>query len=137
MEKRRMKTRILIACVALGLAAFGGSKAFAGQRTPEPIFISTTGMFAYGSLGSVRNAGDTRADIGCTVYYASSAYIIGCSAIDTTGVSRSCFVPAGSRTFFAVRSLTEDSLLYFRWDSAGNCTEIHVSNSSEFEPKRP
>lgn len=136
-----MKRIATLACAVLLLAALYRSQASAGQTISQPVTVVPQGAsgFAYGALGSTRNTTDSVADIGCTATYTAStaSTMITCSAVSTTGVSRSCTVPSTAFVAWNSPSLTDDGFLYFQWDATGACVDIHTYNSHMYEPKLP
>jgi hypothetical protein len=125
--------------VALALTVVPGSRVWAGATSPaSTVFISETGGsgFAYGNLGGVRNSASTIENIGCVSYFSSfdGRPLIGCSATNAAGLSRSCWYTTGNQA--GVIALTDDSLLYFYWDASGTCIDVRVVNSNKYESKK-
>jgi hypothetical protein len=130
---------------ALAIAAFlatasVGLFAFAGDRTSAPVTIDTTARRAAGSLGSTRNASPSGSYIGCQIIGASGSstpsFVCSARVGGTTPVAKTCS-GSGAAMVAAAAAVTTDSHIVFKWDSAGTCTNLTVSNFSDYEPKAP
>jgi len=116
--------------VAVGFAPV----AQAGNKTYINVVVSTAGGYAYGSIGTVRNSGDTTQTLYCSFYGSgSSAY---CFARDSAGTGASCST-TDSTLIQSLRGLNSDSYLRFHFDGSGNCTQFYIVTGSMYEPKSP
>jgi hypothetical protein len=128
-----MKRKILGFLGAAGLLTLAVT-ASAGYRSTNPVYVSLSGRYAYGSLGSVRASSDVNEYIGCSL---NSNGAICCRAADSTAyqVPECCTSNPSTAMQTAVSSLHGDSYLYFTWDANWNCNYIYVENNSMFLPK--
>ncbi|QSQ21754.1 hypothetical protein JY651_42490 [Pyxidicoccus parkwayensis] len=115
----------------LPMLALAPAVAQAGTKCTSPATVDVTNRWARGALGSVRNTADTVSNIYCIVYSYGYAF---CSARDAAGVTGSCGTsdPGYINT---LQAMTQDSYVYFTWDTAGTCNYMVVENMSCLDPK--
>ena len=148
-SKERLSTRMAVtaACAAVASMAFA-PMADAGVRYGLPsvsIYQATDGSgYAMGTLGGVRNSTNTRERLACTVTRTETTTAAGavrrstsvnCGARDGNNVVATC-VSTQEKHAVALNGVSNDSLIEFRFDAAGNCTTIWVYESSSLERKR-
>lgn len=146
--KQRLSTRIAAtaACAAISVAL--ATAAQAGIRYGQPsVSITANGDgsgYAMGTLGGVRNSASTRERLACTVTRTEStsaggvvsrSSVVSCGARDANNVSVSC-VSTQEKHAKALNGVSNDSLIEFHYDTAGNCTTIWVYESASLERKR-
>jgi hypothetical protein len=130
---RRVRKAVVGLLFSMSLAG----TAWAGLKSNSPVYISTSGMYANGSLGSARNSSDALQYIGCyTRSDAMAASTLVCYARDSDGVAVSCSTTVASMIAVA-QGLNSDSHLWFSWDSTGECNRLDVYNVSQTPPKVP
>lgn len=114
------------------------SLALAGSKTWWPVTVDLAGRHAWGSLASTRNSPDSTSMIGCGVHYdnVNKKNNVNCAASDAKGTSTQCATQQPELVQIAL-GINGDSLLGFRWDDKGVCTDIEVVNASYLEPKQP
>ncbi|WP_148273261.1 hypothetical protein [Stigmatella aurantiaca] len=125
--------------LGLGAVLLAGTGALAGAKYARPVYVSTSssGGYAYGSLGSARNSTDANQYIGCTTSTGSSGeQIMNCFARTGGGISASC-TSSASALVNAARSVTADAYIDFRWDGSGACTQLTVTHASYIQPTEP
>jgi hypothetical protein len=125
---------IAVVTVLVALTA----SAAAGRKDNWPVVVDLINKNAYGSLASARNSPDTVQNIGCSVFYdtVNRRNQVSCTATNAAGTTAQC----GSQDPNLVQvgtAIGSDSFVQFRWDAAGACTTIFVSNSSTLGPKAP
>jgi hypothetical protein len=114
------------------------SLALAGSKTWWPVTVDLAGRHAWGSLASTRNSPDSTSMIGCGVHYdnVNKKNNVNCAASDAKGTWAQCATQQPELVQIAL-GINGDSLLGFRWDDKGVCTDIEVVNASYLEPKQP
>ncbi|MCO7225003.1 hypothetical protein [Pleionea sp. CnH1-48] len=118
----KLKTFALIATLI-------SSSVFAGFTNHYQINVSST--TAYGSMIGARNSSDSTQYIVCSyVGFSSNPYGI-CSARNSAGTSKSCTTTQAHHVE-QIRGLSNESYLYFQWDSNGKCTYIYSSTGSMY-----
>lgn len=140
----RRSTRITVTAACAAMA----SMAYAGIRYGQPsvsIYQASDGSgYAMGTLGGVRNSANTRERLACTVTRTESTTAAGvvrrstsvsCSARDGNNVVATC-VSTQEKHAVALNGVSNDSLIEFHHDAAGNCTTIWVYESASLERKR-
>ncbi len=130
-----MKKLLIASLILTGLLTAG--VASAGGKYDYPVIVNSSGMVAYGALGSARNSSDSNQYIGCynEAYSSGSQYII-CFARDSAANYASC--TSTDPHFMAVaQSVSGDSFVEFSWNSSGTCTFVEVINTSYVPPKQP
>lgn len=126
---------IYVKMAGMAAAALIGTSAWAGFKSATEVNVS--GNSAYGSLASARNSADGVQYIGCHLYtYNTGSASVACYATSASGVQGSCS-STNALIVDAVRSMNGDSYILFRWDTAGACTYLVVSNASQYAPKQP
>jgi hypothetical protein len=115
----------------LPLLALAPAVAQAGSKCSTPATVDATARWARGALGSVRNSADVTSSIYCIVYSWGYAF---CSARDAANVTGSC---GTSDPVYVnmLQAMTQDSYVYFAWDTAGTCNSMVVENMSCLDPK--
>ena len=115
--------------------------ASAGRRVIEPVRVfdevdhatakSTGGGRAQGALADARASPDSIQNIGCWTTEHEGV----CYATDATGKTRGC-VTQDPEQLAVIRSLTPESMLYFRWTSiaSASCASIYVVTDSTYKP---
>ena len=129
-----MTRKVVVAAVLIAGAWLGQARA--GKRTSSPVTIISASRYAYGSLGSTRNATGITAFIGCWTDGSSAGATGQCWAQAETGPEVACMTN-NSSMLAAMRTVTPDSQIQFVWDTSFNCTYVFVDNSSYTEPKQP
>jgi hypothetical protein len=115
--------------IALGLLLSAGT-AYAGNRVTNEVVIK--GPYAWGSLGSARNAPDSTQYLDIQ----NSRGFAVLQARTAQGTSAMC-VTKDPELLAIARSASGDSYVYFSWDASGSCTDILVSAASYLAPKAP
>jgi hypothetical protein len=129
MKRHSIVTLLCIAAMA--------PAAWAGTKGVYSVYVSTTGKYAEGAIGSARNSADAYQQLGCglTAYSAGtpSGY---CYARDASGVSAMCNT-SDPGLVAQIQSVSTDGYLRFNWDASGYCTSIFHSKFSSTETKVP
>jgi hypothetical protein len=126
-----MKTRL--ARLVFLVVVCTASTALAGARFPRPVSFNVP--WAGGSLGSARNSGNTKEQLGCFVTRQPGSAFTTCYAADSTGTLHMCYSRDRAMADLA-QKLKGDSLLSFMWNASGVCTMILVGSYSCYEPKQ-
>jgi|SRR5688572_13829120 len=147
-SKGRRSTRIAVTAACAATAVAMASAAYAGVRYGLPsvsIYQATDGSgYAMGTLGGVRNSVNTRERLACTVTRTETTSAAGairrstavnCSARDGNNVVATC-VSTQEKHAVALNGVSNDSLVEFHYDVAGNCSTIWVYESASLERKR-
>lgn len=132
MKDKRLRTGVAIGLTCVLTAITG--VAMAGAYTGYQVGINDTYKFAVGSIATTRNTPDTVQYIGC--YH--NAYPGGtssgnCYAVNNAGVSRTCYT-TNANLIETIRSIGDDSYIYFQWNTDGTCSYILVDKGSRFRP---
>jgi hypothetical protein len=130
---KRLEARLSLAVCATG-ALLMSSSALAGSTTHFPVLVDTVNMRAGGNLGSARNSGDKFQLLGCKLTVDGWGAYAFCVARNAQGSVASCSTD-NPEMLAAIRAISGDSFIMFKWDNIGFCTEIVVLNGSETEPK--
>ncbi|MCW8877532.1 MAG: hypothetical protein OQJ89_03355 [Kangiellaceae bacterium] len=111
------------------VAALFSTAALAGFTNHYQVNVGST--TAYGSLVGARNSADNTQYIVCSyVGFSSNPYGI-CSARNSSGTTKSCTTTQAHHVE-QIRGLSNESYLYFRWDSSGKCDYIYSSTGSMY-----
>jgi hypothetical protein len=110
--------------------------AWAGLKSTRQVIVSTTGMYAYGSLANARSASGSVEKIG---WFVETDVVLGtsrarCSATTAASVSATC-TTYNAAFINTLNGLNGDSVLWFNWDAGANCTYVNVENQSMYAPK--
>ncbi|GHG71177.1 hypothetical protein [Comamonas sp. JC664] len=111
--------------------------AHAGAKFSFGVTVDTTNRYANGNLGDARSSADVLQFIGChtTARRASATYMV-CEARDAWGVYGTCS-SMDANLIAAIQGIGPSSSILFKWDAAGECTDIEVRNSSHYAPVTP
>lgn len=126
MNKRNILARTAIATLLLSTAF----AAMAGLQSSLNVGISDELKSATGTMSGARYSADNTQFISCTN---QNNTIGNCIAKDVAGLSRSC-VTNDPGLIAVISSLGPDSMLTFKWDAQGVCTQVRVVNGSQFKP---
>jgi len=137
LEEKKMFNPLIIALISIGFLA--DLPSYAGMKTPSPVSInvySDGSWMASGSLWDARASADTKQYIGCSLTLDQNAfpgYTINCTAINATGLAKSCM---STRSVYipVVQSVNEFSYLFIQGTPNGECLMISVSNFSNYRP---
>ncbi|NVJ27046.1 MULTISPECIES: hypothetical protein [Myxococcus] len=135
MDKRGMKWAGVAVAIIIGTTAWAGNK----RAAPVTVTNASDGTgHAQGSLAGARNSADATQHIGChLISYAASTggpVRVLCVANSAAGVYGTCS-STDPVIVEGVRSIGDESYLWFNWDASGQCTYLHVSKISYYEPK--
>jgi hypothetical protein len=123
---------IVVIALLVGLAA----AAHAGSKFVLGVFIDTNGHIAQGAISDARNSADSTSRIQCQLGASAAGLGMACYAMDANSVFATCF--SSNPTFAqAIAAIQSDTFVEFRWDDAGNCTSVLVSQDSATGPKQP
>jgi hypothetical protein len=102
--------------------------AHAGYRSIVQVFINDTSKVAAGNIVDTRRSPDAVQYIDCSRSQNGAT----CRARNYAGLTRTCYTndPAMKEI---VRSMTSESQVVFRWDDSGLCTDIYITDGSEFK----
>ncbi len=117
---------------AVAALLLGAVWAHAGARSTNEVYVGPGS--ASGSLGSARNSTGTKQYIGCALDAYTGSASVYCMAQNSVGAYGSCY-SSSSRMIAALNTLNGDSNLYFSWDSSGTCTNLYITNKSDYAPK--
>ena len=131
--RARSKVLLLIAGCWLFVAALGGV-AYAGFKQEQN--VSVTATTASGSIGTARNSADTVQFIKCTIQGFTASNSVFCSARNSAGTSFSCTANGNATLANAVAAIGVGSRLFIV-QSGGACTQIDVTNGSDWKPAVP
>ncbi|MCP3099207.1 hypothetical protein LZ198_10030 [Myxococcus sp. K15C18031901] len=123
----------------LGLTAtlLFGTAASGGLKVHFPVKVDVGNRYAAGALASARGSLDGMQFIGCSVFsFAVGTPMVHCIARDATNAQASC-TSSNPKLVDAAQGLYGDTLLQFFWDETGACTQLMITNSSEYWPKAP
>ena len=125
---------IVISALACILLVGMGSVA-AGTRYSYQVFINDASRYANGSMADARGSGDAVQQIGCwsNGIAGSAAYNGSCIATNAAGLTRSCSTN-DVNVIAAIRSITNESRIYFIWNIDGTCNYVFVENNSWNKP---
>lgn len=126
--------------VVLALVAAPAGFAVAGQKQSAEVLINEKLSRAMGSLGSARNSAELTQHIGCTVFtFSNGSSNVLCTARTAANLVRSCSTNSTMAPALveAARKITGDSYIFFQWNAVGDCTELDITNASQFAPKNP
>ncbi|AKJ08085.1 hypothetical protein ATI61_107519 [Archangium gephyra] len=129
------KTTFFIVAATLLAGSMLGARAWAGSKWPYPVYINTAFRSAAGAVGSVRNSADGTQYISCRLYTSGTGNAVSCYANDAAGTFVSCTATAANYVT-VMSAITSASHIQFSYDANGNCTELQVSTSSEWEPPK-
>jgi hypothetical protein len=142
--ERPWSTRIAV----MAACAVMASAAYAGSRYSQPGVVITPNAdgsgYAGGTLGGVRNSANTVERLSCTVTRTEvtganglpvQSSTVSCVARDANGVVASC-TSAQEKFAAALNGVSNDSLIEFLYNAAGNCTRVTVYESASLERKR-
>ncbi|MGH8049234.1 MAG: hypothetical protein ACREPB_01090 [Arenimonas sp.] len=131
-----MKSKILrnglSVLTACALTAVAGA-AMAGLSYSVPVNINDAYKYAVGTMYGARASSDTVQYIGCYHNAYSSGGSANCYAVNAAGVSRSCYT-TNVNMVDAIRSISDESYIYFQWNTDGTCNYVLVDNGSRFRP---
>jgi len=114
-----------------------GTSAWAGLKQTWLVGVDAQQSEAWGSIGAARASPDTVQMMGCSLYsFAYGSESASCMAITSAGMKVTC-TSTTPAIVNAVRSVTDSSYIFFRWDSAGKCTYLAVSNTSNMTTRQP
>jgi hypothetical protein len=131
-----MKHHFSIVAAAL-LCVAAGDLVHAGQKSGCPLTIhrGAWGDYAEGSFADARGAADPVAGLGCSVTSYTDMTFVSCYA-RTTADAAYCYSYSPS-LIAAATALSDDGLLQFAWNAAGECTWINASKDSAIAPRLP
>lgn len=132
------RSRLLLMAVgcSLGLAGIGGT-VYAGFKQDQNVTINAGATTASGSVGTARNSADNVQFIRCTVQSFAGANAVFCAARNAANVNFSCSANANANNFAtAVAGIGVGSRLFIA-QSGGVCTQIDVTNGSDWKPAVP
>jgi hypothetical protein len=143
-----MNRKIAIGVAAFVLLSVGAAwKAKAGWRyTNYAVTVDLTNKSASGQMGGSRDNPDDTSYIGCHTWGVNSGSYVNmrCQARDAYGNYATCWSGAnnswwGTTSYPAVldlaRTISGDPVIWFQWDSNGNCTFLQVEQYSWNAPK--
>ncbi|SEK74790.1 hypothetical protein SAMN05444354_102235 [Stigmatella aurantiaca] len=117
------------------LGLLGSPSALAGAKWATGVVVTST--YAYGTVGYARSSPDSVQRIGCKTYYVAGYGTTGeCKAYNSAGQSLFCSTQ-NPEMIAVMRSITSISYIAFTRNSAGQCVEVDVDNSSEYPPMQP
>ncbi len=138
-----MKTNVI---ALLALCAFTGfsASALAGQKLRSDVMVTTDGISinAHGAIGTARNSLDANQRIGCVLKAntASSTLSASCDATSAAGTQAFC-ITSSPQLIEVIKSIGTDSYISFSYlpsaSSNPTCSQINISDSSVYEPKKP
>jgi hypothetical protein len=132
-----MKSKRLRYSVAIGLScalATVAGVAMAGATLGYQVGINDTYKFAVGAIATTRNTPDSVQYIGCYHNaYTSGASYANCYAVNAAGVSRTCYT-VNVNMVEAIRSISDESYIYFQWNTDGTCSYVLIDKGSRFRP---
>lgn len=132
MKNKRLRHGLAIGFTC-ALATITGA-AMAGSYMGYQVGINDTYKFAVGSIATTRNTPDTVQYIGCYHNaYTTGASYGNCYAVNNAGVSRTCYT-TNANMIDTIRSIADDSYIYFQWNTDGTCSYILVDKGSRFRP---
>jgi len=137
------RTPLVIATLLVGSAALVsiGQMAKAGSKADIFVVVDNVQRFAQGALSSAHNSSDPTQFIYCQTVASTTSVDTFCNATSSTGINLSCSInpnfPNATWMREAALSITEDSIIRFRVDTSGFCTEILVTKGSVAPPKVP
>ena len=122
----------------LGLAVLGMTllatpvPTWAGEVYLDEVFVSN--FDAGGSMAGARYSLDNKQYIGCNLYAASNASpMVYCSARDSYARYYSCS-STDLEYVEQTQRMTASAFIYFKADSAGVCSQLHIHNLSSRLP---
>jgi hypothetical protein len=132
-----MKNKRLRYGLVIGLTctlATVASVAIAGASWGYQVGINDTYKYAVGSFAATRNSTDTLQYIGCYHNaYTSGASYANCYAVNAAGVGRTCYT-VNTNMVEAIRSISDESYIYFQWNTDGTCSYVLIDKGSRFRP---
>lgn len=137
-----MRTMKKLLSVGIATAVLGAASwSVAGNKWPLPLSIDpSTGGWAQGQLGQVRNSADASSYIGCSIDSYSWGGGVYCYAFDGTNY-KGCWHDQNRSNFSsmarAAQSVDGDALLQFADAADGSCEMIIANKASHWEPKQP
>lgn len=127
--------RLLLAAAMLLMSSF----AFAGAFEIAPVTINDFGATgeAYGNLLGARFSDNDNEWIGCAVAYGDDGPYAYCEASLVADDDGNVYcVTEDSSMIDMIASINIFSYVYFRWDSAGDCTHVTVATRSLYIPQK-
>ena len=123
----------LVAALAMTASA---SLAAAGYNWTVPVMVDVRNRNAQGSMGGAHNSADNQQYIGCNLSgWAGGRIDLSCYARDAANASGSCW-SSDPGLIAVAATINPTTYLYFEWDVSGQCTRVHVSNTSMSNPPR-
>jgi hypothetical protein len=132
-----MRVKKLVSVIVMVLSS---SAALPGQHNSVPVTVKLNpdgSGFAQGSMSTARFSAHPLEAIGCAVAGYSTGY--GdvrdgfCSARTGGGIQASCYAN-DVRVLDALNSISNYSIISFRWNPEGICTSVHVYTPSGVIP---
>jgi hypothetical protein len=111
--------------VGAGIAAVStlGGTLYAGEKETWTVRVFPDSRIAYGTLGSARNSSNSVESLECHIEsWDDASTEVTCWAVNSSGTSGGCSSTNASLVNTA-RGISSDSYVYFKWDSAGECTK--------------
>ncbi|MFY2559980.1 hypothetical protein ACN469_20375 [Corallococcus terminator] len=123
----------VIVCSILGLIG----TAHAGAKFSFNVTVDPGVRLAAGNMGDARGSADVLQFIGCHTFArrAIAPYLL-CEARDAWGTYGTC-TSMDANLIAAIQSIGPASYILFKWDTAGECTDIEVRNDSRYPPMTP
>ncbi len=118
--KFMVKSALLVALLA------STASVSAGYRGVIQVYIDDTYRYAMGNMVDARGSADGVQQVSCVL---TSTGLGGCQAANTSGGYRSCYT-TNPDLVNTIRSIGDDSHIYFQWNPDGSCNYIQIQNSS-------
>ena len=135
--ERRGRLVLVTAAVALTLAGVAGTVvAGAKSEANVSITVGASSTTVVGSVGTARNSADTVQMIKCTTKGFTSSNSVSCQARTAAGAFYSCTANSANLAA-ATAAINPGSRLYIVGTNAGSCTQLDVTNGSEWQPAVP
>ena len=118
--------QLLVATILFTLSGIS----LAGYINHYQVSVNTTTRTAYGSMVGARNSADSVQYIGCQLVNSGTPYAI-CSARNSAGTKGYC-TTSNAMHMQQVTGLSNETYLYYQWDTNGKCTYIYSSTMSTY-----
>jgi hypothetical protein len=122
---------LMLACVAND--AFAGSRPVLSRSVTITSNADGSGS-AVAYLGGVYNGTGVIEGIGCGKLEDSGYFF--CHMVNEARVLKTCYQPNSSFLAQSFSTFSSDAKVRIAWNSAGRCTTIEVTHSSEYEDKQ-